>query len=108
MVRPLITVFGSLNTDLVTVTPRLPAAGETLTASSFSTGFGGKGANQAVACTRLSRSQHEHGEQNSKANGGPWVDVKMIGAVGDDLFGTDMIESLRSDGIDVSEVGGMI
>jgi ribokinase len=41
-----ITIIGSLNTDLVTVTPRVPSGGETLTATSFSTGSGGKGANR--------------------------------------------------------------
>jgi hypothetical protein len=41
-----ITIIGSLNTDLVTVTPRVPSGGETLTGTSFSTGPGGKGANR--------------------------------------------------------------
>ena len=44
---PTITIIGSLNTDLVTYTPRLPQGGETLTASSFHVGLGGKGANLA-------------------------------------------------------------
>lgn len=44
----IITVIGSLNTDLVTVTERVPQGGETLTSKSFGTGAGGKGANQAV------------------------------------------------------------
>lgn len=48
-----IAVIGSLNIDFITRTPRIPDAGETLTAHSFDTGFGGKGANQAVACARL-------------------------------------------------------
>ena len=50
---PKIVVAGSLNMDLVAVSPRLPAAGETITGSSFFTAPGGKGANQACAAARL-------------------------------------------------------
>ncbi|HMM09366.1 MAG TPA: PfkB family carbohydrate kinase, partial [Paracoccus solventivorans] len=48
-----IAVIGSNNVDLVTTVARLPARGETLAGTGFSTGFGGKGANQAVAAARL-------------------------------------------------------
>ncbi|WP_455381453.1 PfkB family carbohydrate kinase, partial [Salinispira pacifica] len=48
-----ICVIGSINMDLVTVTPRFPKPGETLTGDSFGTFPGGKGANQAVAAGRL-------------------------------------------------------
>jgi len=78
MAPKIITVIGSLNTDLVTVTPRVPGGGETLTASSFSTGPGGKGANQAVACGRLSRSNPSEGSPTLSSD----VVVNMIGAVG--------------------------
>jgi ribokinase len=84
-----ITVIGSLNTDLVTTTSRVPSGGETLTASSFATGLGGKGANQAVAAARLSP---------------PSVSVRMIGAVGGDEFGPPLINGLKKDGIDISGV----
>jgi ribokinase len=93
----IITVIGSLNTDLVTTTPRVPSGGETLTASSFSTGPGGKGANQAVACARF--SQHKPPAiSNSK------VRVQMIGAVGSDEFGPRLISGLEKDGIDTSGI----
>ena len=82
MAAKTITVIGSLNTDLVTVTPRVPAGGETLTASSFSTGPGGKGANQAVACARLSRPNPATAKAASGSDSD--IQVKMIGAVGDD------------------------
>ncbi|EGC46923.1 ribokinase [Histoplasma capsulatum var. duboisii H88] len=52
---PAIRIIGSLNVDMVSVTPRFPSPGETLTSTSFSIHAGGKGANQAVACGRLSR-----------------------------------------------------
>ncbi|GAB7360603.1 hypothetical protein MBLNU230_g0483t1 [Neophaeotheca triangularis] len=81
-----IAVLGSLNIDFITLTPRMPTGGETLTASSFSTGFGGKGANQAVAAARL---------------GGR---VQMIGQVGADTFGTDYFNALAGEGIDASGV----
>jgi ribokinase len=76
-----IVVFGSINIDLVVRTPRLPAPGETLTGYTFFTAPGGKGANQAVACARL---------------GAP---TRMVGRVGDDLFGEQLRASLRSFGV---------
>ena len=96
--RKTITIIGSLNTDLVTVTPRVPSGGETLTATSFSTGPGGKGANQAVACCRLSRP--------SPGRPFPFPDVfvRMVGAVGADEFGPRLISGMKADGIDVSGI----
>ncbi len=91
-----ILVIGSMNTDLVTRTSRMPQAGETLTSQSFEVGYGGKGANQAVACARLSR----HRDKPEQAA----VRVQMMGAVGDDSYGRDIIASLSKDGIDTSEV----
>ena len=92
---PQITVIGSLNKDLVTRTSRIPSAGETLTSESFATGSGGKGANQAVACARL-------GKHDVHSNGK--VSVRMIGAVGDDTFGVDLIDGLHRDGINTDGV----
>jgi ribokinase len=76
-----VVVFGSINMDLVVRTPRLPAPGETLTGYTFFAAPGGKGANQAVACARL---------------GAP---TRMVGRVGDDLFGEQLRTSLRSYGV---------
>ncbi|PPJ50420.1 hypothetical protein CBER1_05560 [Cercospora berteroae] len=84
-----VAVIGSLNIDFVTRTSRLPQPGETLQAISFDTGFGGKGANQAVGAARLA---------------GEDVQVRMIGAVGDDGFGNDYFEALGKEGIDASGV----
>ncbi|MCJ1453541.1 hypothetical protein MMC28_003888 [Mycoblastus sanguinarius] len=97
MATPLITVIGSLNTDIITRTSRIPAAGETLISKSFDTGSGGKGANQAVACARLARSQNV---SPSKAN----VQVRMVGAVGNDEFGPSLVRRLKEDGIDAEGV----
>ncbi|KAA8573637.1 hypothetical protein MFRU_001g03960 [Monilinia fructicola] len=94
-----ITVIGSLNTDLVTLTPRVPTGGETLTATSFSTGPGGKGANQAVACARLSRPNPASAPSHTSD-----VLVRMIGAVGDDEFGPSLISSLKDSLIDTKSI----
>lgn len=88
---PLITIIGSLNKDIITRTSRVPSAGETLTATSFDTGSGGKGANQAVACGRLSR----HNDRMDVK----YAHVRMVGAVGDDQFGRDLLSSLKAAGV---------
>lgn len=71
-----IVVFGSINIDLVARTPRLPIPGETLVGRSFATIPGGKGANQAVATARLG------------------VATEMVGRVGGDIFGQDLLREL--------------
>ena len=81
-----IVVLGSLNMDLVTNVPTLPRVGETVSGTSFRTTPGGKGANQAVAAKRLGAS------------------VSMIGQVGDDIYGTELLKSLRSEGVSVENV----
>jgi ribokinase len=91
-----ISVIGSLNVDLVTRTPRVPVGGETLTSESFSIGWGGKGANQAVACARLSRSSSQ--AQSSD------VEVRMVGAVGDDEFHAGFLKALQDDGLNTQGV----
>ncbi|KAF2279984.1 ribokinase-like protein [Westerdykella ornata] len=92
--QSIISVIGSLNVDLVTRTQRVPVGGETLTSESFSIGYGGKGANQAVACARLSRTQSQ--ALNGEASD---IEVRMVGAVGDDEFSPGFLESLRKDGV---------
>jgi len=79
-------VVGSINADLVVVTDRLPAAGETTTGGTFAQHGGGKGANQAVAAARLG------------------AEVTMVGAVGDDDLGGAAIRALRDEGIDVEHI----
>lgn len=84
-----ICVVGSINMDMVTRTPRVPAMGETITGNGFSMHHGGKGANQAVAAARL---------------GGQ---VSMVGCVGSDVFGSSMREAFAADGMDVSGIQTM-
>jgi ribokinase len=71
-------VFGSLNMDLVSQVPRLPAPGETILGASFVTTPGGKGANQAVALAKLG------------------VPTVMIGRVGNDDFGRSLLADLTA------------
>jgi ribokinase len=83
---PRIAVVGSANTDLITFADAFPRPGETIFGSNFDLGFGGKGANQAVAAKRC---------------GG---DVLMVAKVGKDLFGEATVKNFTSLGIDTSYV----
>ena len=84
--RPRIAVIGSANIDLTTFSDRFPKAGETIFGQKFDLGFGGKGANQAVA-SRLCGA-----------------DVFMVARVGSDLFGPATIENFKKLGIDATHV----
>jgi ribokinase len=84
--RPRIAVVGSANIDLTTFTNQFPKPGETIFGQKFDLGFGGKGANQAVAA-RLCGAE-----------------VFMVARVGSDLFGPATIENFRKQGIDPTHV----
>lgn len=84
--RPRIAIVGSCNIDLVTFTERLPRPGETMFGSRFDLGFGGKGANQAVAARLCG------------------ADVHMVAKVGDDIFGPATVRNFERLGIDASHV----
>jgi len=83
---PRIAVVGSANTDLITFADTFPRPGETLFGKGFDLGFGGKGANQAVAA-RLCGSE-----------------VLMVAKVGNDLFGEATIRNFAAFGIDTTHV----
>jgi ribokinase len=82
-----IVVVGSFNMDLVVRLPVIPRPGETLLGGVFATYPGGKGSNQAVAAARA---------------GG---EVTMIGRVGADAFGDQLLAMAKSEGIDTRFVG---
>ncbi|MEU1292907.1 ribokinase [Streptomyces sp. NPDC005840] len=77
-----VVVLGSANMDLVVRVARAPRHGETVTGREFRTAPGGKGANQAIAAARCGAT------------------VSMIGAVGDDRFGTRLRSALEHSGVD--------
>jgi ribokinase len=81
-----IVVVGSINMDLVSRTESFPKIGETVTGLGFEMHSGGKGANQAVAIARL---------------GYPAI---LLGAVGTDLFGQNLLSTLKSYGVDTSHI----
>jgi ribokinase len=79
--RKPIVIVGSISMDMVACTPHIPAVGETVIGTSFSTTPGGKGANQSVAAARL---------------GYP---TQMVGMVGDDAYGQPLLDSLQQAGV---------
>lgn len=76
-----VVVIGSINMDLVTVCERAPQGGETLFGSKFLQVPGGKGANQAVAIGKLGSC------------------VTMLGKVGKDSFGDELINSMNKNNV---------
>lgn len=86
MKTPHIAVVGSANMDLTTFTDHFPRPGETIFGRDFNLGFGGKGANQAVAARLCG------------------ADVSMVARVGDDIFGEATVENFRNLGIQAEHV----
>ena len=85
-------VVGAVNVDLVVRGVPLPAPGQTVTGGVFERHHGGKGGNQAVAAARALRGGSLDGA------------VRLVGAVGDDAIGTDALEALQTEGVEVSRV----
>lgn len=79
-------VVGSCNLDLTFRVARLPRPGETIAATGLQQGFGGKGANQAVAAAVLG------------------AEVTLIARVGDDAFGRQSLDNFRARGVDTTFV----
>jgi ribokinase len=84
--KPRIVVVGSANTDLQFMSNGVPRGGETVFGTGFDMGFGGKGANQAVAAALCG------------------ADVEMVAAVGGDLLGTETVRNFTSMGVRTSGV----
>ena len=84
-----IIVLGSINTDISIKGKRLPKPGETIYAEKISYTGGGKGANQAIAASRLINNDSK---------------VDMIGSIGDDIFSKKNLEKLRTEGINTEGI----
>ena len=82
----MITVVGSFNMDLVIEAPHFPTPGEAILGRNFRHACGGKGANQACAVARMG------------------LPAFMIGAVGKDPFGAEMLANLQAFGVDTTHV----
>ena len=82
-----VVVVGSINQDVIVRTPRFPQPGETIVGSGHFFGPGGKGANQAVAASRMG------------------ANTAMVGRVGDDGFGRDLTANLEEQGVDTGAIG---
>lgn len=82
-----VVVLGIFAADLVFQAPRLPRLGETLSATGFTLGPGGKGSNQAVAAARCGAS------------------VRLVSRIGDDPFGAMARDLWQGEGIDTAHVG---
>ncbi len=81
-----IVIIGSSNTDMVIKSERIPQPGETILGGTFFMNPGGKGANQAVAASRL---------------GG---EIIFITKTGNDLFGRQSVELYANEGIGTNYV----
>ncbi|EED32121.1 ribokinase [gamma proteobacterium NOR5-3] len=81
-----IAVIGSVMVDLIAYTDTVPKAGETLVAKEFAMGCGGKGANQAVAASKLG------------------AEVLMMGRVGDDAFAENSLANFEKYGVSTKHV----
>ena len=79
-------MVGSINQDFVLKVERRPEPGETVTGAELSLFPGGKGANQAIAAARLG------------------AEVAMLGRVGEDAFGRDLVKNLRDNRVDTSRI----
>ena len=79
-------VVGSINMDIINHVSRFPLPGETITGSNIKFSPGGKGANQAVAASLF--GSH----------------VTMVGAVGNDVFGSELVATLARYGVDTKNV----
>lgn len=86
MKQPRVTIVGSLNIDLVVETTNIPLPGETILGDKFITLPGGKGNNQAVACSRLG------------------AEVSLIGCVGDDIYGKQLLNNLDMEKISTNHI----
>ncbi|MEG2020322.1 MAG: ribokinase [Oscillospiraceae bacterium] len=81
-----VTVLGSINMDISVSADKMPQKGETVFGKDFAISAGGKGLNQAIACSKMG------------------ADVTFIGCVGSDAFGCDLVKTLKAEKINTDFV----
>src|SRR5690625_772039 len=86
MEQPIITIVGSINMDMIIVSDKFHSKGETVIGQEYHTKPGGKGANQAIAVARLGAQVH------------------MIGMVGDDQFGKELLSVFEREKVSIDSV----
>ncbi|WP_193014934.1 ribokinase [Proteus sp. FME41] len=86
MTTPRLAVLGSINVDHIMNISQFPKPGETIIGHQYKIAFGGKGANQAVACGRSG------------------ADITFIACVGDDAIGSEIISQLKTDKIHIDAI----
>jgi ribokinase len=84
--KPKVLVYGGINIDLVTKSQSFPKPGQTIVGDDFMIYPGGKGANQAVAASKMG------------------INVSLVGSVGDDLFASELISSLKCNGVSTVDI----
>ncbi|KAF6810477.1 hypothetical protein CSOJ01_06289 [Colletotrichum sojae] len=114
-----IAVIGGLDADLIMIVPRIPGRGESVLANGYLEALGGKGANAAISTHRSCHSKPPQSSTSETTDGKPDdgvaaaatnaggegnIQVKMIGAVGDDRYGQKFIVELNRNGVDASGV----
>ena len=81
-----ICVVGSINMDIVTAVEDYPKSGQTIFGKKISNSAGGKGANQAISCSRQGKK------------------VSLIGCLGNDFYGKTLIDNLKTNNVDTSTI----
>lgn len=122
MTTKTISIIGGLDYDLIMIANRIPDGGESLLANEYLEALGGKGANSAISTYRTCHqkpadahdiqitSQLSNEQDGSEQNGAPkksedlTINVRMVGAVGDDKYGERFYAELNKNGVDVSGI----
>lgn len=101
-----VAIIGGLDVDLVMITNRIPDRGESVLADEYVEVMGGKGANSAIATYRACHIEAAKAWDLNAAEDVAKTDVhvRMIGAVGDDIYGEKITAKLRNNGIDTKGI----
>lgn len=91
MSNTLITIVGSLNYDFTTYLKKIPSANETSISENVEYNLGGKGFNQCVSVSKSLDFANE-------------VNVRMLGSVGSDVFGTFFLDELKKRNVDIGSI----